>query len=72
MTETKCNICNAWLHEDGTTDQCAGECDRQVLPESSPTHELNFHEDPVSEWDNDFMFDADEYVLDDDDLVEGC
>jgi hypothetical protein len=68
---TKCTICNAWLHEDGSTDQCAGECDRQTLPESSPTHELNFHEDPVSLWDHDYVF-YDEYGALDDDIVEGC
>ena len=43
-TKDRCTICNALLNEDGTTDMCAGECDRQQLPEHSPTEELNFHE----------------------------
>lgn len=47
---TKCAICNAIIHEDGTTDQCAGECERAAVPEANPLRELNFHEDPITSW----------------------
>ena len=48
MSDEYCNICNAPLNEDGTTEYCAGECDRQVLPEWSPLRELDFNTDNVS------------------------
>ena len=47
MSDNICTICHAPLNEDGTTEFCAGECDRQVVPEPDSMRELNFN-DPVT------------------------
>jgi hypothetical protein len=61
MSDDYCKICNAPLNEDGTTEFCAGECDRQVLPEYSPMHELDFNDDNTRRGFNDILPTEDPY-----------
>ena len=41
-----CNICNSLIFEDGTADNCCGECDRELTTELSFAP-LSFDDDDV-------------------------
>ena len=45
-----CTICHLPINDDGTVSDCGAECDRQVVRELDPMHELNFNDDSSDRW----------------------
>lgn len=43
IEEIKCQICQSIIYEDGTAEDCQGECDLSVADRLVPDQELDFN-----------------------------
>lgn len=42
-TTKKCHICQSIIYDDGTAEDCQGECDLSIADRLSPDEELDFN-----------------------------